>query len=54
MHTMAKINPQKHSLGCIALSAEICGLRHCRLTFWPPITSLAHFHPCESPPRQQA
>ena len=57
MHTMAKINPQEHSLGCIALSAEVCGLRHYRLTFWPPITSLAHFHPLRKPPqapRQQA
>ena len=45
MHTIAKINPQEHSLGCIALSAEICGLRYYRLTFWPPITSLTHFHP---------
>ena len=51
MHTMAKINPQEHSLGCIALSAEICGLRHCRLTFWPPITSLAHFHPLRKFPQ---
>ena len=50
MHTMAKIN-QKHSLGCIALSAEVCGLRHYRLTFWPPITSLAHFHPMRKPPQ---
>ena len=33
MHTMAKVNPQEHSLGCIALSAEVCGLRHYRLTF---------------------
>ena len=51
MHTMAKINPQEHSLGCIALSAEVCGLRHYRLTFWPPITSLAHL---EAFARQQA
>ena len=51
MHTMAKINPQEHSLGCIALSAEVCGLRHYRLTFWPPITSLAHFHPMRKPPQ---
>ena len=51
MHTMAKINPQEHSLGCIALSAEVCGLRHKRLTFWPPITSLAHFHPLRKPPQ---
>ena len=51
MHTMAKINPQEHSLGCIALSAEVCGLRHYRLTFWPPITSLAHFHPLRKPPQ---
>ena len=48
---MAKINPQEHSLGCIALSAEVCGLRHYRLTFWPPITSLAHFHPMRKPPQ---
>ena len=45
MHTMAKINPQEHSLGCIALSAEVCSLRHYR----PPITSLAHFHPLRKP-----
>ena len=51
MHTMAKINPQEHSLGCIALSAEVCGLRHYRLTFSPPITSLAHFHPLRKPPQ---
>ena len=51
MHTMAKINPQEHLLGCIALSAEVCGLRHYRLTFWPPITSLAHFHPMRKPPQ---
>ena len=51
MHTMAKINPQEHSLACVALSAEVCGLRHYRLTFWPPITSLAHFHPLRKPPQ---
>ena len=51
MHTMAKINPQEHMLGCIALSAEVCGLRHYRLTFWPSITSLAHFHPMRKPPQ---
>ena len=51
MHTMAKINPQEHSLGCVALSAEVCGLRHYRLTFWPPITSLAHFHSMRKPPQ---
>ena len=38
-------------LGCIALSAEVCGLRHYRLTFWPTITSLAHFHPMRKPPQ---
>ena len=43
--------PQEHSLACTALSAEVCGLRHCRLTFWPPITSLAHFHPLRKPPQ---
>ena len=51
MHTMAKINPQEYMLGCIALSAEVCGLRHYRLTFWPSITSLAHFHPMRKPPQ---
>ena len=51
MHTMAKINPQEHLLGCIALSAEVCGLRHYGLTFWPSITSLAHFHPMRKPPQ---
>ena len=51
LHTMAKINPQEHSLACVALSAEVCGLRHYRITFWPPITSLAHFHPLRKPPQ---
>ena len=31
---------------CVALSAEVCGLR-----FWPTITSLAHFHPLRRPPQ---
>ena len=34
-HTMAKINPQEHLLGCIALSADLCGRRHYRLTASP-------------------
>ena len=42
MHTLAKINPQEHSLGCIALSAEVCGL-------------LASNHlPCPLPPSAKA
>ena len=51
MHTMAKINPHEHSLVCVALSAEVCGLRHYRISFWPTITSLAHFHPLRKPPQ---
>ena len=48
---MAKINPHEHSLVCVALSAEVCGLRHYRISFWPTITSLAHFHPLRKPPQ---
>ena len=51
MHTMASINAREHSLWCSALSAEVCGLRHFQLTFYPPITSLAHFHPARKPPQ---
>ena len=51
MHTMAKINPHEHSLVCVAMSAEVCGLRHYRISFWPTITSLAHFHPLRKPPQ---
>ena len=48
---MAKVNPHEHSLICVALSAEVCGLRHYRISFWPTITSLAHFHPLRKPPQ---
>ena len=34
-----------------SLSAEVCGLRHYRISFWPTITSLAHFHPLRRPPQ---
>ena len=51
MHALAKINPHEHSLVCVALSAEVCGLRHYRISFWPTITSLAHFHPLRKLPQ---
>ena len=51
MHTMASINPREHSLWCSAPSAEVCGLHHFQLTFYPPITSLAHFHSARKPPQ---
>ena len=51
MHTMASIHPGEHTLWCSALSAEVCGLRHFQITFYPPITSLAHFHPLRKPPQ---
>ena len=51
MHTMAKVNPHEHSLVCFALSADVCGLRHFRISFRPAITSLAHFHPLRRPPQ---
>ena len=51
MHTMARIVPSEHTLWCTALSADFCGLRHFQLVFYPPITSLAHFHPLRKPPR---
>ena len=49
---MASITPCEHTVWCSALSAEVCGLRHFQLTFYPPITSLAHFHPERKPPRR--
>ena len=52
MHTMASITPCEHTVWCSALSAAVCGLRHFQLTFDPPITSLAHFHPERKPPRR--
>ena len=52
MHTMASITPCEHTVWCSALSAEVCGLRHFQLTFYPPITSLAHVHSERKPPRR--
>ena len=49
---MASITPCEHTVWCSALSAEVCGLRHFQLTFYPPITSLARFHPERKPPRR--
>ena len=43
--------PRSTLLACVALSAEIYGRCHYRLTFWPPVTSLAHFHPLRKPPQ---
>ena len=49
MHTVASVNPSEHSLQCFARSADVCGLRHFHLSFHPPITALAHFHPARKP-----
>ena len=51
MHTMASINSSEHSLQCFARSADVCGLRHFHLSFHPPVTAPAHFHPDRKPPQ---